>query len=309
MQIAVWKTGHEIADTVAHALAEGFNADIHETKNITDETIRRYDAHIAYGILRGTADMFAACDRANVPWFCVDKGYFRPGHYDGSYRISCRGTQPVYDSHYPLTRQYTGELKPWRGLDPGKPVLVCPPTEHVMKFFGVTEYEWSDFSRPPISAYETIAIRQNGETVLQIDGRPEKNVVIRHKGDPAPINFHDYNYVLTFNSSVGWQALINGIPCLSDTQHSVVGSYYNTISIDETVNRAYNLPRKPLLDFMNSCQFTLEEFRKGFAWALVSYHLNRSQFTSVTIHAKQSPPMSANTPSASAQALRFQSAS
>jgi hypothetical protein len=286
MKLAVWKTGHEIADTVAQSLAEGFDAEIYNTsawEAVRDNSKwQGYDAHIGYGILRGMSDVFRACEATNRPWHNCDRGYFNPSHYDGYYRISYKGTQARYDVAYPIIRSYEGELKSPRKDDPSKPILICPPTDAVCEFFGVGQWSW----RIAQAAWEPCPI-------------------IRNKGDPNPINWDDYRAVITFNSSVGWQALINGIPCLSDPTHSVVGSYYNTKSIDECIEMFNTRPRKPLLDFMASHQFTLAEIRQGLAWPLLKHYLSSSD----GIQESQLQHPSASTPSGSALKHRFQSIS
>src|SRR4051812_36204771 len=101
MKICVWKTGHEIADTVADALAEGLNGICFSTDSKKDCDFSAFDAHVAYGILRGNAEVFRGCDKAGVPWFNVDRGYLNPSHYDGYYRISYRGTQASWHEGIP----------------------------------------------------------------------------------------------------------------------------------------------------------------------------------------------------------------
>ncbi len=276
MKIAVWKTGHEIADTVAQALAEGFDAELrdlrnlapystnpnqiyqyHEISAVLKEIYNQCDVNIAYGILRGADDVFKKSNH----WFNIDRGYFAPGHYDGYYRISYRGTQAKYDPAFPITKEYQGELKPVRPYDKSKPVLICPPTEHVAKFFG-------------LKLYSDRLIETDWE-LAHTQACFKKNIAVhvRCKGSGGPINWDDYSACITFNSSVGWQALINGIPCISDPLHSVVGSYYDTISIDSAYEMLKNKPRKPLLDLMCSHQFTLSEICQGLAWPLIRHYL------------------------------------
>lgn len=277
MRIAIWKTGHEIADTVAQSLEEGFDEkarilsyDCSEWCSKIDEST---DCHIAYGILRGTRNIFK---QSGKPWFNIDRGYFNPSHFDGYYRISHKGTQVKYDRAFPITKEFEGKLEPVRKYDKSKPVLVCPPTDAVCYFFG---FKW-----------------WNPEKI-------EQKFIIRPKGDPKPINWNEISAVMTFNSSLGWEALKRGIPCLSDTQHSVVGSYYNTKSIDEAIEMINTRPRKPLFDFMRSHQFTLAEISRGDAWDLINHYACMSDGT----HARQSAQMSVPTLSASALKHHFQS--
>ena len=244
MKIAVWRTGHEIADRVCRSLMHscretdftltGGCLPIEENKDI----LLRNDAHIGYGILRGMAEVF----RNSNCWFEVDRGYFKPSHYDGYYRISCLGTQQCFawvEPDYERLEQLQLDLKPWRGFDDSKPVLVIPPTEYVEKFFGI-DWEFPFF----------------------------KQHVLRRKGDASPINFSDYNYVLTFNSSVGWKALQAGIPCVSDPTHSMLGSWFKNLPLDELVEKQLQ-DREKLFATMAALQFTLSEIEQGMVWPLI----------------------------------------
>lgn len=249
VNLAVWKTGHPIADRVAHSVFWGFEyraaASMLDTAGSDDGDVKyiiNHDAHIAYGILRGTAGVFRECDRQGKPWIHLDRGYFGASHFDGTYRISLRGTQQT--SNWPEPSAHNVELKPWRGFDHSKPVLVVPPTEAVQQFLG-------------------------------LEGWPHPEGVVKLK-DGRAVNFQDYNYVYTFNSSLGWQAIAAGIPCVSNPTHSMVGAWYERqrvdFSLDELARLQY-LDRERLFGTMSSLQMTLQEIEQGKLWTLVEFML------------------------------------
>lgn len=275
MKIAVWTTPHEIANTVAISLARGFNAPIYSTCSDDCPSVMDADVHIGYGILRGMDGVFRAAQAAGKLWFNVDKGYLNPGHFDGTYRLSCGGTQARYDPAF-VSPECELTLEPIREYDPKKRILVCPPTKHVRDFFG---YSGMDF-----------------ET-----GYCNERYIVRLKGDTTPIDWNAISAVITFNSSVGWEAVRRGIPCLSDPQHSVVGSYYNTNSLDELIGKFNSTPREPLFRFLKAHQFTLAEIEQGHACHLIE------SYGSAMIAGKQSPQRYALTPSPAGPARRFQS--
>lgn len=262
MRVAVWRTGHEIADTVTEAVAASLaQYQKSETWLSTDDHLNYWreclfnpDAHIGYGILRGMQDVFKLADKRNEPWFNLDRGYFKPSHYNGYYRLSLRGTQhtgAIQNWMLDTKRMNTLalDIKPWRGFAPHLPVLVCPPTQAICKFFNI---EWA----------QTLP----------------KCFKIREKGDTSPLNFSDYNYVLTFNSSVGWQALQAGIPCVSDPTHSMVGKWYHNISLDKLADAQY-ADRHKLFAAMANLQLSLQEMRDGMLWPLMSKLLSHEQST------------------------------
>lgn len=264
MRIAVFITGHEIADTVAHAVANGLAGDGRQVSYCTTDRldlIDEADICIGYGILRGMDDVFRACQKVGKPFFHIDKGYFKPNHYDGYYRVSLNGTQQTFGFD---------KLKPdyerWDAL--GAEVLpasqrrecslVCPATEPVSAFFGEWDMPW---------VTEDIIYRDK-----------------QFQGIPLQQHLDACNRVITFNSSVGWEALRQGIPVTSDPYHSIVGAYVkhfeerNKVSFDKSIQEGTN-SRRDLFALMSSLQLTLNEMREGKLWELMSRLLSTSVMT------------------------------
>lgn len=270
MKIAVWRTGHEIADTVAEVVVQCFRtekrgnnlvhsfgssiadcAELHHTDEIING-LPNADIHIGYGILRGMDEVFRACDKAGKPWFHIDKGYWKPGHYDGYYRISLRGTQqtfgldrlkPDYERWDAFGLSINTKLPTERRLTQLR--LVCPPTDYVAAFFGTDERYWSTMNAGNTSEY--LFRRKDCDRPLQQDLNATKEVI-------------------TFNSSVGWEALRQGIPVVSDPDHSIVGAYQKMLDID--LSKDSNERRK-FFAIQAGLQLRLDEFKSGALWPLL----------------------------------------
>lgn len=211
MKIALIETSHAISQTVMRSITQSTGWDLYNVQNAPN--LHRYDAVIAYGILRGTAEIM----RSRQHWFEIDKGLYGAGHYDGNYRISYRATQPIY-------RQ--DSLKA-NEIDVSRPgyTMVCPPTEHVCEFFGIDRQDW---------------IRDNWDH--------DNECLVRTKGDQAPMDWAKIGRLVTFNSSLGFEALKRDIPVISDPVHSTIGSYYKN-SIQPNMNE--------LLSFCDEHHFSL----------------------------------------------------
>lgn len=261
MKIAVWRSGHEIADTVAEDVFAGFDKADYQSSELfmcnrgTDywnSLIGSYDLHIAYGILRGTADVFRECDRQGKPWICIDRGYWKPGHYNGYYRVSLRGTQQTSGWPEPDYARWDAlglEIEDYRERDGY--TLVCPPTTYVANFF-------------------------NDKNIYDMAEkcRDIPNKIVRFKGDEQPIDWHNVRKLITFNSSVGWQALRRGIPVESDPQHSMLGAWIKQKNLDTTQKLMDS--RRELFATMSACQMTLEEMRSGLLFPLIQKLLAKS---------------------------------
>lgn len=252
MKVCVWITGHPIADTVGSQARAGLNTcPIYYTADLTDKIIQDHDIHIGYGILRGMDKVFRSAHLAGKPWFHIDKGYWKPCHYDGYYRISLNDTQQT---------QLKG-LKPdyerWDalGLDilPSRPrkglVMICPPTQPVREFFKLHDaYFGSD---------------------MKIGYHPDETPsFFRNKNSTIPLqdDLDRCCQVSTFNSSVGWEALRQGIPVVSDAEHSIVGAYQKLV--DKSIHDDLEA-RRELFGLMAGLQLTLDEIRQGRLWPLM----------------------------------------
>lgn len=263
MKIAVWKTGHEIADTVAHAvLVDKYCGKTSSNDDIVDALVvasasskdrkpwmEWADVHIGYGILRGMDGIFLEARTMGKPYICLDRGYWKPGHYDGYYRISLNGTQ-----------QTTGldKLEPdydrWEALGleilPAEErkgeILFCPPTKDVCEFFN-----------DPVMDIE-----------VEDEDLPMERWIKRDKSGTIPLVNHlaIARKVVTFNSAVGWEALRQGIPVISDPTHSIVGSYMKHVDSMEAMTID---SRRRLFAVMASLQLTLEEIKNGKLWPLL----------------------------------------
>jgi len=191
------------------------------------------DYRICYGILRHRSF------DGDGNWFEVDKGFWGANHYTGMYRLSFKGTQPRYSPDAP--RMPHGlDFEPWR--DQAGPNLIAPPTAHVCEFFGVDYTSWL-----------TEAMRHGP-------------YIIRHKGDQSPIPWDSISKVITFNSTLGIEALRRGIPVISDENHSLIGSY------TKYKKALANYERSELYEVAAGSMFKLSEKEK--ICRIIKHHLS-----------------------------------
>lgn len=249
MKAAIWFTGHEIADTVAEALAQGLGKSIAvDTLHTGDPAalgaVPAYDAHIGYGVLRGMGGVFGAAAKAKIPWFNIDRGYWGPGHYAGLYRISLNGTQQTTGLGR-IAPDYERLAKLEVGIEPAQPrtgkTYLMPPTQYVCGYLGLSESTW-------------------------LERNFEPGCVIKPK-DGKPVDWQDVGNVVTFNSAMGWEALRRGIPVVSDETHSFVGAYQK--QVDKMPHLDANARRR-MFAVQASLQLSLKEIRQGYAWPLIA---------------------------------------
>ncbi len=207
---------------------------IYTTGHPIADTVATYlpdgDYGIGYGILRGMPEKV----QGHKDWFLLDKGFWGANHFDGLYRIGYKNTQPQYIEG--IGEDHGLELEDWRD---GEYTLVCPPTPEVCKFFGIDQTSW---------------------LLKSLKGK----YILRHKGTLEPIEWERIGKVVTFNSSLGVEALRRGI-CVESDPLSTLGSYKKSI---------YNIDREPILRFIASSQFKLGD--KGKIDCLIQYYLSTS---------------------------------
>lgn len=249
MKIAVWNTSHSIADTIADVVIRGLKLTCHSIIPLhTDKAqlAADFDLNIGYGILRGMQAVF----RHSKHYIHLDKGYFRPGHFNGYYRISHNGTQQTKLATVPTDPRRLNESRidilPRRltaGLDK---ILVCPPTTEVCKYFNINQEKWLN------------------HTAIQYKDK----VIIRHKDSLIPLSEHlaQARKVITFNSSVGWEALRQGIEVVSDPHHSIVGAWQKELDIDNQLDLD---SRHKFFAKMENLQLNLREIESGLLWPLI----------------------------------------
>lgn len=224
------KTGHVIADTVSDLIGEVPDGE--------------YNA--VYGILRHE---LGAQDR---PCFIFDRAFWGANHYDGLYRLALNGTQPLWHENGP-SNPHGLTLEPWRK---GQWTMICPPTDHVCKFFGVDYQGW---------------LYQACEDAKRV-GLP---FMLRTKEAVTPIEWESLGQVITFNSSVGVEALRRGISVISDPEFSTIGSYTKEKGID-------GIDRNEILSFCAGHQFKLSD--KETICNLIRHYIVRSAEFPNTIH-------------------------
>lgn len=235
----VWRTEHPINQRVVDSFHIGSFRLGENAPGFTMKAVELYHRHnnrpppsISYGFLRGTEKIFQDCIAQNQEWWEIDRGYFKPNHFDGYYRISHNGIMaPMQCNALPSDRwdRLGIALRPWRDDLEGKPVLICPPTDAVEKLYDIT----ADFTDFPLTDHKRIRDKRS-------------NV-------PLEEDLSNCSKVITYNSAVALEALTRGIP-----------AYCHLLKAD--INRGDD--RRPLFNWLAYNQFTLNEFKSGEAWKI-----------------------------------------
>lgn len=211
---------------------------------------------ILYGILRGCSDVIHYNFKNGHNYLHLDKGYLKPHHFSGYYRISLNDTQAHYkDVKLPSDRakKLNIVLKDWQDNENGI-VLIVPPTTAMEVFYGIDAKKWID------------------TTIKKLNGRPYK---VRTKEEASQISLQDdlktAKCVITFNSNCALEAVLAGIPAIATSQHSIVRDWNQLTmnNVEDCYGRSISLDRDKLLNFVAYHQFTLDEIERGVAAAII----------------------------------------
>lgn len=243
----LWRTGHPINEEVTKAFRIGsLKLSRGDGFVVKDTAYLEHEKHavpsVAYGILRGTDRVFKWCESENKEWWEIDRGYFGAHHYSGYYRISLRNTRAKFTPiELPRTR-CRFIFEPYKT---GRHILLCPPTAPVSEFFELPD-NWVELKTAEIRKYS------------------DRPIIVRHKDSARDLawDLENAHCVVTYNSNTAIDALIRGIPAFSESP-DVMGWLGGGV---ELIEQPFNYERDTLFTFLSHCQFTLEEFKTGFAW-------------------------------------------
>lgn len=257
MTAYIWHTGHQINETVSHALHAGIPQSILKHTEWSQNYINSTNKYVAvgYGILRGTGDIFHHNQAHNVDYYEVDRGYINPGHFDGYYRISKNGMQARYiDKDLPSDRLDRLKFKRENWFDPKGRIIVCPPSDYICDYYKLSLDWWTN---------ELIKMLQNNSCSFKI----------RDKSDITALehDLKDAYCIITFNSNVAVDATIKGIPVVTGSDNIVKNwRWYGWAdAVYRRLTPPNDLEIDKLLRFISYNQFTLEEIRNGTAWRLL----------------------------------------
>lgn len=247
-----WYTSHFISEKVMLSTARGWRAPAKHTSLFRKGEFN--DEALLYGILRGCSNIIHYNFKNGHDYLHLDRGYIKPDHFSGYYRISLNDTQAHYkDINLPQDRakKLNVQVRDWQDNENGL-VLIIPPTEAMEIFYGIDAKKWID------------------TTIKKLNGRPHK---VRTKEDHASIqdDFKISKCVITFNSNAALEAVLFGIPAIATSQHSVVRDWnnLNMNDINDCYDKSVGLDRNKLLNFVAYHQFTLDEIEKGIAPAII----------------------------------------
>jgi len=202
-----------------------------------------------------------ACWEKGRDFYYIDTGYFGNGKRKLYHRVTKNHLQNIYPTvHRPRDRLAATNWQPTK-FRKGKNILLCPPSAKVMKFFDLDLDQWME---------ETlITLKQH--TDRPIITRLKQSRSVRQNDDTLAMALsQDVHCLVTFNSIAATDALLLGKPAITLGPNAAQNLCKQSLSDIET-------PYIPTLDEVEEwaahlaySQFTEEEMRSGYAWAILN---------------------------------------
>ena len=214
-------------------------------------------------VIRGIAKrkVIQRCKEEGRDWYYIDTGYFGNGKTKLYHRITRNNMQYTGKIHEncPDDRfvQTGVTLTKYR---PGDCILVCPPSQKAMNYWGLDLQEWLKITVDDI--------KKHTDRPVVIREKAGRDVRVNHDTMEMALN-RNVHCMVTFNSIAAVESLIYGKPVftmgptgtnaaepLSNTDLANIDNPFMP-SMDEVRNLLCNLAYQ---------QFTVHEMRSGYAW-------------------------------------------
>lgn len=242
-------------DGIVHALVTGAMGrispwiDVEETKN-----------PIA---LRSIAKrkMMRRCEEQGRDYYYIDTGYFGNGKRKDYHRVTKNAMQwlgPTEDRS--SDRLDRCGVKVYKHT-PGSKILICPPSEKAMKYWDMDLEQWME------STIATIKQHTDREIVIRL----KQSRSVRASVDTIQDALNrDIHCMVTFNSIAAVESLIYGKPVFTMGPNAAQPLANTDLAYIETPFIPDQDQVHRLLCCLAYHQFTVEEMRSGYAWAVLN---------------------------------------
>jgi len=212
------------------------------------------------GLASGSQRAIKHCQENNIDFYAIDTGYYQPNTKKDYHRITKNALQnlgPIKDRPFDRLQKLN-----WRYKKPpqGNKILICPPSEKVMKFYNLDLENWLE------------------SVIDQIKSKTNKPIEIRKKparSERVTTNtiwqaLDDTFCLVTFNSIAATEAILYSVPAITLAPNAA--SVICDTDLDSI--RKPNLPEKEtIIKFaahLSYCQFTSPEMKTGYAWKIIN---------------------------------------
>lgn len=213
------------------------------------------------GIAKQSQLAIRHCWETDRLFYAVDTGYIQPGIHKEYHRITKNNLQylgPIIDRPADRFIELRWKLRNFK--KGGEYVLLCPPSERVMNFYGLNLTKWLSMITDEIQAYT--------DRPIQIREKPKRE--IRVQGDTIWVAMDKAYCVVTFNSIAATEALLYGKPAIALAPNAASILCNTKIADIENLNYPSSDEMYSFAKHLAYCQFNKVELQNGTAWSIVN---------------------------------------
>lgn len=201
-----------------------------------------------------------ACEEQGRDYYYIDTGYFGNQKRKEYHRVTKNAMQylgPIEDRPGDRLERCGVRIKK---MKPGSKILICPPSQKAMNFWGLEVDKWMDETVSTIKQYtdRPIEIRLKGSRSAR-----QHNTIEQALAD-------DVHCMVTFNSIAAVESLIYGKPVFTMGPNAAHHLANHDLSFIETPYVPTAEEVYALLSCLAYHQFTTTEMTNGYAWAILT---------------------------------------
>lgn len=221
---------------------------------------------IIRGLGGGSQKAIKKCWATGRPFYAIDTGYFGNGKHKTWHRITYNALQNMNKMQLKSTDRLELQLGlPWREIykpfTPGSKILVCPPSDKVMNFFGQgTAQAWT---AALVDQLKTLTDRP-----IEIRMKPIRSERINTKTIQDALQ-DDVHCLITYNSIAATEALMEGKPAITLGPNAAQLVCETDLANLETPRIPSEDEIREFLTHLSYSQFTQGEMEDGTAWRIL----------------------------------------
>ena len=257
-KLKIYQTVHGISKIICRAFHEG----IPDSQLVPAVTLLEGEAAM-YGILRGTHEIINECKELGRTWWYIDHGYFERsdhnhGKFDGYYRITKNNYQYSGLGEYPSDRweALNVELTPWKRN--GDHILICPMSYNMAMHTDVDHRKWMQ------------------DTIAEVSKYTDRTIMIKPKSSDMTLEeaLTDCHAIVGYDTNALVDAITMGTPAFNLGNSAAAPVALQDLS---KIESPIYPDRRQWARNLSYNQWTLEEFKSGFAWQTLNENLNNNK--------------------------------
>jgi len=204
------------------------------------------------------------CWKTERDFYAIDSGYL--GNERTKSKVYHRITKNALQHLGPIKERPFDRLSKigykYLKFNPGRKILICPPSDKVMKFWDQPmPEEWTQNVIRELKKYT--------DRPVEVRLKPKRNERIAD-GNIIHALQNDVHCVVTYNSIAATEALLNGKPAIALGPNAATVLCNTDLADVENPNTFDKVTIEGYAAHLSYCQFTKQEMQNGTAWRILN---------------------------------------